>query len=112
MQAPIPGEVKARVKAELTALPDRMKAAGFDYSCVHVSLVDSLEEWKNLLKTGPVDIVCIAAGLRKFDDLKLIGLMERLIAAVQECAPQAKIVFNTSAADTLEAAQRALPAVK
>ena len=101
------------MKAELAALPDRMKSAGFDYSRVLMSPEDdSVDEWKNLLKTGTVDIVCIGAGLRKWDDLKLIAVMESVIAAVQQYAPQAKIVFNTSAADTLEAAQRALPEVE
>jgi hypothetical protein len=50
------------------------------------------------------DAVVIGAGLRTLPAYHL--LFEKLVNAVHEAAPQARIAFNSSPADTAEAVQR------
>jgi hypothetical protein len=55
------------------------------------------------LESQTFDCVMIGAGLRA---PKQLLLFEKLLNVVHRRAPQAKICFNTTPADTLEAVQR------
>lgn len=58
------------------------------------------------LQATRYDAILIGAGIRTLTPYTL--LFEKLINAVHEAAPQAKIAFNTNPADTAEAVQRAV----
>jgi 4-aminobutyrate aminotransferase-like enzyme len=50
------------------------------------------------------DVVVIGGGVRKADPL--VPLLEQVVSLVRQYAPKAAIAFNTSGADSVEAAQR------
>jgi hypothetical protein len=56
------------------------------------------------LRSRAFDCVVIGAGLREPPERLL--LFERIINLVHTLAPQSRIAFNTTPADTAEAAQR------
>lgn len=59
---------------------------------------------KKKLSEAPFDCVMIGAGIRTDPDHFL--MFEKLINVVHECAPAAKICFNTLPHDTADAVQR------
>lgn len=82
-----------------------LEAAGYD---ARWSLTDRGETAEqqvrdDLAATRP-DLVMIGAGVRKDDDHFL--LFERLVNAVHEHAPRARIAFNALPYDTLDAVRR------
>ncbi|HEY4240924.1 MAG TPA: hypothetical protein VGM88_13970 [Kofleriaceae bacterium] len=58
------------------------------------------------LDAGPFDAIVIGGGLRKPPDL--LALFEAVVNLVHRRAPAAAIAFNTSPADTVDSALRAL----
>jgi len=50
------------------------------------------------------DVVVIGGGIRKTDPL--VSLLEQVVSLVRQQAPTAAIAFNTSGADSVEAAKR------
>ena len=56
------------------------------------------------LRSEPFDCVLIGAGIRTIPPL--FSLFEKLVNAVHEHAPRAKICFNTQPDDTAESVQR------
>jgi hypothetical protein len=50
------------------------------------------------------DVVVIGGGIRKTDPL--VSLFEQVVSLVRQHAPKAAIAFNTSGADSVEAAKR------
>lgn len=59
---------------------------------------------KNTLEQENYDCVLIGAGVRTVPEHFIV--FERLVNAVHESAPNAKICFNTNPGDTAEAVQR------
>ena len=59
---------------------------------------------RDALAADPPDIIVIGAGVRTLPAYFL--LFEKLINAVHQAAPQAKIAFNTNPADTADAVER------
>ena len=105
----MPDEVKARVKAELAELPEQMQSAGYGLTISFCGR-DQVDQWSEQLKTLSPDAVVIGGGVRRIDTCT--PLLEQIIEAVRNHAPQAKILFNTSPADTLSAVQRWFPLSK
>ncbi|MFC9158113.1 hypothetical protein ACFTT0_24395 [Streptomyces bauhiniae] len=60
------------------------------------------------LSERPWDLVVIGGGIRKTE--QLLPLFEQIVNLVHRHAPQAAVAFNTSGGDSVEAAQRWLPA--
>jgi hypothetical protein len=92
--------VRAYIDSEL----DRVRAAGYE---VETCLVDRGETAETVLQSKlaaePFDCVLIGAGLRAEPEL---ALFEKLLNIVHAEAPTAKICFNGSPADSLEAVRR------
>ncbi|MBH5322606.1 hypothetical protein [Aurantiacibacter sediminis] len=61
-------------------------------------------EAATLLSQKPYALALIGAGVRKDDDQFL--LFEKLINLIREHAPQAKVAFNSSPSDTVDAVER------
>jgi hypothetical protein len=94
----------ALVQSFIDAQLERMRQAGYE---VHNCLVDlgttAAAVTETQLRARSYDCVMIGAGLR---DVKQLLLFEKLLNLVHELAPTAKICFNTSPKDSLEAVLR------
>ncbi|EAQ30198.1 hypothetical protein NAP1_05460 [Erythrobacter sp. NAP1] len=84
---------------------EALEAEGFDMTVGFIGTGDEgAEEAAEILASKPFDLVLIGAGVRKDDDQFL--LFEKLINLILEHAPQAKVAFNSSPSDTVEAVKR------
>ena len=106
----LPGFTPDMVRTYLETQTDRIREYGYE---VDTCLVDRGETAERVVETAlrakPYDCVVIGAGLREPSDLLL--LFEKLINLIHVLAPQARIAFNSSPADTTEAARRWLDSI-
>jgi hypothetical protein len=101
----IPQFTPEMFRSFIDAQLDRLRDLGFDVvSC----LIDTGETAEAVtvaaLRSGRFDCVVIGAGLRLPQDWLM--LFEKIINLVHALAPNARICFNTTPADTTEAVQR------
>jgi hypothetical protein len=84
---------------------DRLRDLGFDVVSCLIDLGETAEAVAtNALLSRRFDCVLIGAGLR--EPAPRLLLFERIINLVHALAPEAKICFNTTPADTAEAVGR------
>ena len=86
---------------------DRNKLNGLGYEANLLFIEDpetAFSVVKNALDQEKYDCVLIGAGVRTVPEHFIV--FERLVNAVHESAPNAKICFNTNPGDTAEAVQR------
>ncbi len=104
-----PAELIAMVRSQLEALPDQMRAVGVDYQVFYVAPdeADGLTRLRDALKEKSFDGVVIGNGVRS--NMPLTGWMEQIIDVVREGAPNAKLMFNTTPATTVDAVRRWFP---
>ena len=104
-----PPEMRAKIKAQLEALPDQMHALGVDFDFFDVSPedTDGLTKLRNALKGKPYDGVVIGNGVRS--NMEMTGWMEQIINVIHEAAPQAKLLFNTTPQTSIDAVRRWFP---
>jgi len=100
----MPGMTPERVRAFIDAQLQRVREAGYE---VDVCLLDAgataAAALSRCLDSKKFDCVMIGAGLR--DPAQLL-LFEELINTVHCKAPTARLCFNTTPGDTLEAVRR------
>jgi hypothetical protein len=100
-----PGMTNEKLTNGLKAQKEYLQKVGFD---VTMCLVDLGETAENVLRAALLekrcDAVVIGAGIRTPPGH--LVLFEKLLNVVHECAPQAKICFNTRPDDTAEAILR------
>lgn len=95
----------AKVSRSLQAQQQSLRDLGFDVMWCLTDLGETAEAVvRAALAAAPYDAVLIGAGIRAMPTNFL--LFERLINAVHEAAPRAKICFNTRPDDTQEAVLR------
>jgi predicted dinucleotide-binding enzyme len=95
-----PEVVRAFIEAQL----EKLRSNGYEvHNCLITSNEDADELVGQCLSTRAFDCVLIGAGLRAESQLLLF---ERMINLVHLQAPRAKLCFNTSPADTVEAVLR------
>lgn len=100
-----PGLTKERLVAGLQGQEKLLRDMGFEPTFLLVDLGETAEKVaRETLQADRYDVVLIGAGVRTPPAYLL--LFEKLINAIHECAPQAKICFNTQATDTAEAILR------
>jgi hypothetical protein len=100
----IAGMSPALVRAFIDSQLDRIRAAGYEVESCLVDLGATAEAaLTERLRTRSFDCVLIGAGLRAPEQLRLF---EKLLNVVHALAPGARICFNTTAADSVEAVQR------
>ena len=96
-----PELVSAYIEAEV----DRVRRAGFEVSTCLLAPDETAEaDVEALLRSRSFAYVVIGAGLREPPEHLL--LFEKIINLVHRLAPGARIAFNTTPADTVEAVQR------
>ena len=95
----------AKVARGIQAQEQRLRDLGFDATWCLTDLGATAESVvRAALAAGPYEAVLIGAGIRVIP--ANFSLFERLLNAVHEAAPQAKICFNTRPDDTVEAVLR------
>jgi hypothetical protein len=84
---------------------DRVRASGYDVTSCLIDLGETAEAVTvKALSSGQFDCVLIGAGLRQPGERLL--LFEKIINLVHELSPNARICFNTTPADSVDAVQR------
>jgi hypothetical protein len=100
-----PGLTKERLTHSLKAQEEELQKVGFNVTMCLVDLGETAERTaRAALLEKQYDAVVIGAGVRT--PPAHLALFERLVNVVHECAPKAKICFNTKADDTAEAILR------
>ena len=100
-----PGLTPELVRSYINTQIEHLCASGYDAECCLIDLGETAEEVATAaLRSKPFDCVVIGAGLRQ--PAPHLLLFERIINLVHAIAPGAKICFNTTPADTLEAVLR------
>jgi len=100
-----PGLTPEKLSHALKAQAEYLEKQGFNVTVCLVDLGQTAEQTaRAALLEKQYDVVVIGAGVRT-PPPHLI-LFEKLINVVHECAPNAKICFNTTADDTAEAILR------
>jgi hypothetical protein len=103
--ATIPGLDAAKVTAAINADEARLRGLGYEVKLCLIDLGETAEAFViDRLKREQFNCIVIGAGVRTIP--KYFILFEKLINAVHEHAPQAKLCFNTKPSDTAEAVQR------
>ena len=92
-------------RSYIDAQIERVRGLGFDVTSCLIDLGDTAEAvTADALKARDFDCVLIGAGLRLPPERLL--LFEKIINLVHRLAPNARICFNTTPADSAEAVQR------
>jgi hypothetical protein len=95
------------VRAYINEQIGRIRSLGYVADGCLVDLGDTAERVvETALQTRAYDCVVLGAGLREPPELLL--LFEKIVNLVHRHAPASRIAFNTTPADTAEAAQRAI----
>ena len=94
-----------RLTAALAADKNKLNELGYEANLLFIDYAETaFGVVKNALDQGSYDFVLIGAGVRTVPEHFIV--FERLVNAVHESAPKAKICFNTNPGDTAEAVQR------
>lgn len=94
-----PQQVRSFIESQL----ERVRAAGYEVVNCLVAGDGAAAMAEQALKTRRIDCVMIGAGLRAPAQLLLF---EKLLNVVHAHAPDAKLCFNSTPADTLDAVRR------
>ena len=100
-----PGLTPEKLAAMLEADRSKLNDLGYDANLLFIDDAETaFDVVKERLNQENYDCVLIGAGVRTVDEHFIV--FERLVNAVHESAPNAKICFNTNPGDTAEAVQR------
>ena len=103
----MPGLTPEAISAYIDSQLERLRELGYDVvSCLTDAGATAESVAARVLATQDFNCVVMGAGLRAPAHFLLF---EKLINVVHAWAPGAKICFNTSPADTVEAVRRWLP---
>ena len=101
----LPGLTPELVRNYIEAQIERLRALGFDAASCLTDLGDTAEAVvAKALRSNRFDCVVIGAGLR--EPPERLPLFEMVINLDHALAPEARICFNTTPADTVEAVLR------
>ena len=100
-----PGLTPELIRSYIDAQIEKLKLSGYSVVSCLIDLGETAEEVASrALKSKSFDCVVIGAGLRH--PASQLLLFEKIINLVHTLAPTAKICFNTTPVDTLDAVQR------
>jgi len=100
-----PGFTAELVSSHIEAQIEQLRTIGLDAQSCLIDLGETAEAIAaTALRSKRFDCVMIGAGLRKPPER--LHLFEKIINLVHVLAPEAKVCFNTTPADTAEAVQR------
>jgi len=93
------------IRHYIDAQIEQLCALGYHAESCLIDLGQTAEATvERALRSHPFDCIVIGAGLRQ--PPQMLRLFEKIINLVHTIAPQARIVFNTTPADTADAVQR------
>lgn len=97
------------VKAGLNALEEQLRQTSIKFELVGAAPDECVDKLKQVLSShnNTVDGVVIGNGIRSSGELTV--QFEQLVNVVRERAPAAKLLFNTTPADTIDAIKRWFP---
>jgi hypothetical protein len=96
-----PELLRSYIEAQL----QRLRDLGYEVTSCLIDLGDTAEAvTATALRASDFDCIVIGAGLR--EPKERLPLFERILNLVHALAPNARICFNTTPADTAEAVQR------
>ncbi len=103
-----PGLTAEKLRAGFDSDKEKFQTLGYD---VELGLIDKAEtaalEFRKLLTAKPRDCVLIGAGVRTIPEY--LQLFEILVNTFHECAPKAKLCFNSGPFDSVDAVRRWVP---
>jgi len=100
-----PGLTAEKLKAALQGDRDRLNALGYEAELLFIDDAETAYDTvSQALQQTSYDCVLIGAGVRTIEEHFIV--FERLVNAVHQNAPSARICFNTNPGDTAEAVQR------
>ena len=100
-----PGLTPEKLRAALEGDQNNLNSLGYDAELLYINDVETAYDTvSNALNKTAYDCVLIGAGVRTIDEHFLV--FEKLVNAVHQNAPTARICFNTNPSDTAEAVQR------
>ena len=100
-----PGLTPEKLTAALEGDRNKLNDLGYDANLLFMDDAETaFDVVREALTQQHYDCVLIGAGVRTVDEHFIV--FERLVNAVHESAPNAKICFNTNPNDTAEAVQR------
>lgn len=103
--SPIPGLTAELVRSYIEAQIEQLRAMGYEADSCLIDLGETAEAVAAMaLRSRRLDCVVIGAGLR--EPAPRLLLFEKIINLVHTLAPEARICFNTTPADTAEAVRR------
>ena len=96
----------AEIAARLIGIKQRMTAAGYQYTVMHASPLEGLEEFRFRLHKEPLDAVLIGGGV--VSNPKLSTFKQQIIDAVTDEAPHVKVLEFDHSTDIETLVVRAL----
>ncbi len=100
-----PGLTAEKLLATLEGDRDKLRSLGYEADILFIQDAESAYDTViNALNETTYDCILIGAGVRTIDEHFLV--FEKLVNAVHQGAPSAKICFNTNPSDTAESVQR------
>jgi len=100
-----PGITPDGILAGLNAAKDALQSKGNQAEILLTTTVDRIaRELADSVRGRHFDVIVIGAGLRMLPPMA--GHFERLMNAIREHAPNARLAFNSKPDDTAEAAER------
>ena len=100
-----PGLTPEKLRAALEGDRDNLNTLGYEAELLYINDADTAYDTiSDALSKTVYDCVLIGAGVRTIDEHFFV--FEKLVNAVHQSAPTAKICFNTNPSDTAEAVQR------
>ena len=100
-----PGLTAEKLAAALEADRSNLNNLGYEADLLFIDDAETaFDVVKKVLDREEYDCILIGAGVRTVAEYFIV--FERLVNAVHEFAPKAKICFNTNPSDTAEAVQR------
>lgn len=104
-----PGLTPEKLRAGLEGDRAKVEALGYDAELGLISSSETAaESFRALLAAKERDCVLIGAGVRTIPEY--LYLFETLVNTFHECAPKAKLCFNSGPFDSVEAVQRRVKA--
>jgi hypothetical protein len=101
----MPGLTPELIRAFIDSELDRLRGLDYQVESCLIDLGETAEHAVSAaLRSRAFDCIVMGAGLRQPPERLL--LFERVLNLVHRLAPKASIAFNTTPADTCEAAQR------
>jgi hypothetical protein len=100
-----PGLTPEKLRAALEGDRDNLNSLGYEAELLYINDAETAYDTvSDALSKTEYDCILIGAGVRTIDEHFYV--FEKLVNAVHQSAPTAKICFNTNPSDTAEAVQR------